>query len=116
MSTTNFKTDAILYYFFSSESYCSGVYQAHLFRQPFYGGWAFNIPRGQPCLDKWNQIPEGIDILVTHSPPLGHGDLCSSGVRAGCVELLSSVQKRIVPKYHIFGHVHEGNTLHILIL
>ncbi|VVC33417.1 Hypothetical protein CINCED_3A004297 [Cinara cedri] len=75
--------------------------------QPVYGGWAFNIPRGQPCLDKWNQIPDGIDILVTHSPPLGHGDHCYSGVRAGCVELLSTVQNRVKPKYHIFGHVHE---------
>ncbi|XP_025421602.1 metallophosphoesterase domain-containing protein 1 [Sipha flava] len=75
--------------------------------QPVYGGWAFNIPRGQACLDKWNKIPEGIDILVTHSPPLGHGDHCYSGIRAGCVELLSTVQNRVVPKYHIFGHVHE---------
>lgn len=80
----------------------------HFHRQPEYGGWAFNIPRGQPCLDKWNQIPDDVDILVTHSPPLGHGDHCCSGVRAGCVELLSSVQNRIKPKYHVFGHVHEG--------
>lgn len=49
-----------------------------------------------------------IDILITHTPPLGHGDLCCSGVRAGCVELLSTVQKRVKPKYHVFGHVHEG--------
>ncbi|XP_050423284.1 UPF0046 protein C25E10.12 [Adelges cooleyi] len=76
--------------------------------QPEYGGWAFNIPRGQSCLDKWNKIPAGVDILVTHSPPLGHGDDCCSGVRAGCVELLFSVQQRIKPKYHVFGHVHEG--------
>lgn len=78
------------------------------FRQPVYGGWAFNLPRGQPCLDKWNKIPDNVDILVTHSPPLGHGDLCYSGIRAGCVELLSTVQNRVKPKYHIFGHVHEG--------
>ena len=26
----------------------------------------------------------------------------------GCVELLNSVQKRIKPKYHIYGHIHEG--------
>ena len=29
-------------------------------------------------------------------------------VRAGCVELLNSVQKRIKPKYHVYGHIHEG--------
>uniref|UniRef100_A0A1A9ZKL1 Calcineurin-like phosphoesterase domain-containing protein n=1 Tax=Glossina pallidipes TaxID=7398 RepID=A0A1A9ZKL1_GLOPL len=76
--------------------------------QPEFCNWAFNIPRGQPCLDKWNQIPDDIDILITHTPPLGHGDLCCSGVRAGCVELLNSIQKRIKPKYHVFGHIHEG--------
>ena len=29
-------------------------------------------------------------------------------MRAGCVELLHSVQKRIKPKYHVYGHIHEG--------
>lgn len=57
---------------------------------------------------KWNAIPDDTDILVTHTPPVGHGDLCCTGVRAGCVELLSTVQKRVRPKYHVFGHIHEG--------
>ncbi|XP_037939419.1 metallophosphoesterase domain-containing protein 1 [Teleopsis dalmanni] len=76
--------------------------------QPEFCKWAFNVPRGRACLDKWDLIPEGIDILITHTPPVGHGDLCCSGVRAGCVELLTTVQKRVRPKYHVFGHVHEG--------
>lgn len=76
--------------------------------QPEFCKWAFNMPRGQPCLDKWNEIPANIDLLISHTPPLGHGDLCCSGVRAGCVELLSTVQQRVKPKYHVFGHVHEG--------
>ncbi|XP_070534012.1 metallophosphoesterase MPPED2-like [Ptychodera flava] len=54
------------------------------------------------------QIPEGIDILITHGPPLGHGDKTMSEQRAGCVELLNTIQKRVKPKYHIFGHIHEG--------
>ncbi|KAK7895423.1 hypothetical protein WMY93_020748 [Mugilogobius chulae] len=41
--------------------------------QPWYYGWGFNLPRGQALLDKWNQIPENTDILVTHCPPLGYG-------------------------------------------
>ena len=28
-------------------------------------------PRGQPMQETWNKIPDGIDILVTHGPPLG---------------------------------------------
>ena len=55
-------------------------------------------------------IPDDTDVLITHSPPLGFGDLCSTGARAGCVELLHSVQQRIKPKYHVYGHIHEGIT------
>ncbi|XP_014261829.1 metallophosphoesterase domain-containing protein 1 isoform X2 [Cimex lectularius] len=76
--------------------------------QPEFHGWAFNVPRGRKCLEKWDLIPDDTDILVTHTPPIGHGDLCCSGVRAGCVELLSTVQRRVKPKYHVFGHIHEG--------
>lgn len=46
----------------------------HLFyshRQPWFYGWGFNLPRGQALLEKWNLIPEGVDILITHGPPLG---------------------------------------------
>ncbi|VDM42483.1 unnamed protein product [Toxocara canis] len=39
--------------------------------QPKMDNWAFNLPRGQPLLTKWNQIPTGVDVLITHSPPLG---------------------------------------------
>ncbi|XP_053952871.1 metallophosphoesterase domain-containing protein 1 [Anastrepha ludens] len=76
--------------------------------QPEFCKWAFNLQRGEACLNKWNLIPNDVDILVTHTPPIGHGDLCCSGIRAGCVELLTTVQKRVKPKYHVFGHIHEG--------
>lgn len=45
-------------------------------RQPWYYGWGFNLPRGQALLDKWNQIPDNTDILVTHCPPLG--EICTA--------------------------------------
>jgi predicted phosphohydrolase len=77
--------------------------------QPEFCKWAFNLPRGDPCLEKWNLIPSDVDILITHTPPIGFGDLCCSGIRAGCVELLTTVQKRLKNvKYHIYGHVHES--------
>ena len=76
--------------------------------QPEFGGWGFNLKRGDECLEKWNSIPDGVDILITHGPPLGHGDRCQDGMRAGCAELLSTIQERVKPKYHIFGHIHEG--------
>lgn len=42
----------------------------------------------------------------------GYGDLCSNNKRAGCVELLSTIQWRVKPRFHVFGHVHEG-TVHL---
>uniref|UniRef100_A0A1B6DNH8 Calcineurin-like phosphoesterase domain-containing protein n=1 Tax=Clastoptera arizonana TaxID=38151 RepID=A0A1B6DNH8_9HEMI len=78
------------------------------YRQPEFCKWAFNVPRGFECLQKWETIPDETDVLITHTPPIGHGDLCCTGVRAGCVELLATVQKRVKPRYHVFGHIHEG--------
>lgn len=76
--------------------------------QPEFHRWAFNLKRGQEILDKWNLIPADTDILITHTPPIGFNDLCHNGVRAGCVELLSTIQKRVKPMYNIFGHIHES--------
>lgn len=40
-------------------------------RQPVFGGWGFNLPRGEQILKKWNKIPNNTDILITHGPLLG---------------------------------------------
>mmetsp|Transcript_24397 Transcript_24397/g.51126 ORF Transcript_24397/g.51126 Transcript_24397/m.51126 type:complete len:415 (+) Transcript_24397:105-1349(+) len=78
--------------------------------QPEFCNWAFNLPRGPDCASKWRDIPNDTDILVTHGPPVGHGDLCTSGLRAGCVDLLAEILKRAKKpiSHHIFGHIHEG--------
>jgi hypothetical protein len=76
--------------------------------QPEFCDWAFNLPRGEACDEKWRQIPSGTDVLITHGPALGHGDLCNGGQRAGCVNLLAQITDRIKPRYHVAGHVHEG--------
>jgi len=76
--------------------------------QPEFHNWGFNLRRGRPLLDKWDMIPDDTDVLITHTPPVGYGDLTASGLRAGCVDLLNSVQRRIRPKYHVYGHIHEG--------
>ena len=43
----------------------------NFFRQPWFGGWAFNLERGEEILEKWNLIPSDCDIVITHGPPLG---------------------------------------------
>ncbi len=77
---------------------------------PTFGiNWAFNQDR-ESIRSKWDEIPTDqgtIDILITHGPPLGRGDYCSSKNRAGCLDLLRKVQHEIKPRIHIFGHIHE---------
>ena len=75
--------------------------------QPWFFDWAFNLPRGRALRQKWQLIPEGTDLLITHSPPMGRLDVTVSGQHAGCEELLQAVL-RIRPRLHVFGHIHEG--------
>jgi Icc-related predicted phosphoesterase len=75
--------------------------------QPWFYDWAFNLERGPEIRAKWDLIPAGTDVLITHGPPLGHGDLTSRGERAGCADLFDRVGE-LRPKYHLFGHIHEG--------
>lgn len=56
----------------------------------------------------WRKVPVGTDVVISHGPALGHGDLCFSGVRAGCLDLLFEIQTRVVPQYLVCGHIHEG--------
>ena len=42
--------------------------------QPKYQKWAFNLPRGKSLRERWDLIPDDVDVLVTHGPPKGYGD------------------------------------------
>ncbi|CAD5225313.1 unnamed protein product [Bursaphelenchus okinawaensis] len=71
---------------------------------PFYRA------RGNPILQEWLKVPANIDVLLTHTPPLGHQDQFNDiEGRWGCAELLQVVEKVAKPKLHVFGHVHEQN-------
>ncbi len=74
---------------------------------PWFYDWAFNRERGEDIRRYWEQIPDDVDILVTHGPPYGHGDKTLRGELVGCEDLLEFVLK-IKPKYHVFGHIHEA--------
>jgi Icc-related predicted phosphoesterase len=74
--------------------------------QPWFMNWAFNLPRGPKLAQVWSKIPDDTDILITHSPPYGILDLVE-GNNVGCEELASAL-KRVRPKVHVFGHIHEG--------
>jgi len=57
--------------------------------------------------ERFASIPEGVDILITHTPPHGHGDLTAVGDRVGSAALLEAIE-RVQPALAGFGHIHEG--------
>ena len=74
---------------------------------PKFGfGWAFNAEE-EDMKDIAESMPREIDVLITHGPPHGIGDLCLSGDRAGCPSLLDAAKDR-QPLLYVFGHIHEG--------
>jgi Icc-related predicted phosphoesterase len=75
--------------------------------QPWFGGWAFNLPRGEELAKVWGKIPDRVDVLITHGPPEGILDTTNRGGVVGCRDLLDRV--RVVrPRLHVFGHIHEA--------
>ncbi len=80
---------------------------------PRFLDWAFNKDRGHPLRRIYNRIPRGIDILVTHGPPLGILDQNYHGEHVGSAEL-KDVVWRVKPKLHVFGHIHQSPGTKIL--
>jgi Icc-related predicted phosphoesterase len=75
--------------------------------QPWFYDWAFNLQRGPEIRAKWELISKDTNVLITHGPPYGIGDVTARGDNVGCADLWEVVQE-IQPAYHIFGHIHEG--------
>ena len=75
---------------------------------------AFTVDTEEELAEKWALIPDDVDILITHSPPLGMFDRLER-YRWGDVEfehvgsksLQDELNNRISPKLHVFGHIHE---------
>ncbi len=78
---------------------------------PTFFNWAFNRDRGAPINQYWNMIPNDVDILITHGPPMGILDQIYSGEPVGCADLKKRVAA-IQPKIHVFGHIHEAYGTH----
>ena len=87
---------------------------------PEFNGYAFAYA---PEEDRFsgetakNPIPEGVDIVMTHGPPLvqvqpgsQHDyqlDINRDGLHCGCPKLFDAI-RRTQPQLHCFGHMHEG--------
>lgn len=82
---------------------------------PWFLNWAWNAQRGPEIKRLWDQIPEDIDILVTHGPPEGMQDMVyyPDGItpkeRVGCYDLMQKILKCPNLKHHFFGHIHGSH-------
>lgn len=74
---------------------------------PFFFNWAFNLPRGEMLANKWKQIPDDVNVLITHGPPHGILDQTSDNGSQGCEELAKRVKTLPNLKLHCFGHLHQ---------
>ena len=75
---------------------------------PDLSRFAYHL-QADELLAKWQAIPSNIDILITHTPPWGILDLrCERIMPLGCRHLADEL-KRIKPRLHVFGHVHESH-------
>lgn len=75
-------------------------------------GWAWMM---DPLVLKarYDLIPDGTDIIVSHQPPYGYGDVSifpqpDGDMHCGSKELLAAIE-RVKPKAVVNGHIHGGH-------
>jgi Icc-related predicted phosphoesterase len=55
----------------------------------------------------FDQIPAGVDLLLTHSPASGIFDMLYNGSQWGSSRALRDRIELVKPRVHLFGHMHE---------
>ena len=101
--------------------------------QPYFCGWAFNVPDYEKLINIYQMIPDDVDVLLTHCPPYGILDQShkpnysnpTGEEHLGSMELKEVLaQKQLAktqPRVVAFGHIHGdggkkmqvGDTLYI---
>jgi len=78
--------------------------------QPWFHNWAFNLPRGGEKLkQRWSNIPDDTDILITHGPVKNILDFTSFGNLHVGSDVLNDIIWNKKPKMHVCGHIHDGH-------
>lgn len=97
--------DKGVHYLFDSSVVIDGIKFYGSPWQPEFYDWAFNLPRGEKLAEKWQMIPNDVDILITHGPAYGMLDHTIKGEQVGCQDLYHRIIE-IQPKIHVCGHIH----------
>lgn len=114
-----YNKDGSLYYLQDSMVQIEGV---NIYGSPWtsrFYDWAFNADNDE-LSHKWNLIPYNCDVVITHGPMYGIGDKAiryymdkegnkqTGFEHTGCNSLLNILTKKIGPRLHVCGHIHES--------
>lgn len=81
---------------------------------PKFLQWAW-MEAEENLATKFKQIPDDIDIVVSHAPPYGAGDKpLPRSTRLGCKALAERMTTLPKLKHVVCGHIHEDRGIHIL--
>ena len=84
-----------------------------------FGNWAYMRPNSD-LKEKFSEIPEGLDILLTHDVAYGYADQSLQDIgygtdtHFGTVELRDAILEK-KPKLHLSGHIHTADHNPIMI-
>ncbi|MEX0348822.1 MAG: metallophosphoesterase family protein [Paracoccaceae bacterium] len=70
-----------------------------------FGSWSCDLSEAEAAelLDRC----QSADVLITHSPPKGAGDVTSQGVSVGSTAVRDAIE-RLQPELSVCGHIHDS--------
>lgn len=74
---------------------------------PLFGDWAWMRPDND-LQEKWDAIPSGVEILVSHTPPYRYGDRLEDGTHVGSRTLYTTLGSKPAIYLIVCGHIHCG--------
>jgi len=70
-----------------------------------FGGWSCDL--SEEIAGQMLDACKAADILITHSPPKGLGDLTSAGLSVGSTAIRAAIE-RVQPQLALCGHIHDS--------
>lgn len=74
---------------------------------PVFGAWSFMKYRDE-LEEHWKKVPEDTQVLISHGPPYGLGDITSRAGHVGDEALAKRLDELSNIRLNVFGHIHEG--------